>query len=1083
MRLDTHLASLLFEGDFRMPRFCRLSALVATVATVAGLMVVVTAPSSVAAAPRSAAAGLTGSGASPGLASISLGSDNGCAVRTTGDIACWGDNSVGQSDGAPAPFTQVSVGDQLACAVWSGVDSIACWGHLTDDLNVPTDEAWRQVSVGSSYICGLTVDGTALCWGNGAPAGAPTGATFRQISAGATDVCGLQTDGTVVCWGSSALGPLDPSTQFNQVVTGDGSACGLETNGTVDCWGTLASPTDMFTQIAIGTDHGCGITPTGTASCWGVDTDGDATAAAGTFVAIAAGTAQSCGVLSDGTATCWGTGSQPPHYNYGHTQVSAGSADTCGVRTDGSAACWGTSPSGQPDGVTFTQIVAGLDHTCGVETTGIAACWGGDATGDTAAQPGTFTQVAVGDAYSCGIATDSSLSCWGDIATPPDGSFVDVSAGANHACAIDADSTAVCWGDDTHGQATAQPGTYTDISAGSDFSCGVHTDATIECWGDDTAVVAAVPLGQFSRVAAGDGFACGIKINTMVTCWGDDDAANIIDDAPTASLTQITAGAAHACGVEYNATVVCWGSDADGQTDVPNMIVAPYSQTLTFNLPTIATVDGSYTPTVTGMMTAGTTSLTSSTTTCSADAADLVKFVHVNTCTLTAHQPGDSDYQPADDVESFTINPGFAAIAIPVAPVDRVIGQTYTVVPSSKSDGTYGYSVDSATTGKCSVTPSGGVVSLIHAGACRVDVAQSAGADYVASNEHEDVVAGKADTRANIAVHASSVQATISVVSPGAGNVAQANSAQFYVDGKAFGARVNVNSSGVATLNSKIPTGKDHAVAVSYLGGSDFNASSGSTARNDPTISAKLSSTTAKSHYGWYRTPVTVKFTCAGTTASLATACPSAVTLQASKAAASLSRTIMATDGGAKTVTVSGINIDAIKPTVRVGGVIDGNSYLGNAPSARCLATDTLSGLASCKLTKSPRANGVTGFKATATDKAGNMSTTSGTYRVFRNYVLEAIYDASSGAYLVHTATPYTLVALATHQPRYYKPVVFGHRPKTAGGNLTRSGSQAHLKRWTRTVAFRKTLKTHRYWTIGLRINGTMNLIKLRIVR
>ena len=66
---------------------------------------------------------------------------------------------------------------------------------------------------------------------------------------------------------------------------------------------------------------------------------------------------------------------------------------------------------------------------------------------------------------------------------------------------------------------------------------------------------------------------------------------------------------------------------------------------------------------------------------------------------------------------------------------------------------------------------------------------------------------------------------------------------------------------------------------------------------------------------GWYATPVTVTFTCKETSAPLTTACPAPVTLSRNAAGQSVTRTIMATDGGAATAVVSGINIDTVRPS------------------------------------------------------------------------------------------------------------------------------------------------------------------------
>jgi hypothetical protein len=91
--------------------------------------------------------------------------------------------------------------------------------------------------------------------------------------------------------------------------------------------------------------------------------------------------------------------------------------------------------------------------------------------------------------------------------------------------------------------------------------------------------------------------------------------------------------------------------------------------------------------------------------------------------------------------------------------------------------------------------------------------------------------------------------------------------------------------------------------------------------------------------------------------------------------------------GNTATASVGGINIDQEKPTLTTAGVnVQGGTYtLGSVPAATCTATDSVSGVDSCKVVVSGgNANGVGTFTytATATDKAGNTSTVTGSYKV-----------------------------------------------------------------------------------------------------
>jgi hypothetical protein len=129
---------------------------------------------------------------------------------------------------------------------------------------------------------------------------------------------------------------------------------------------------------------------------------------------------------------------------------------------------------------------------------------------------------------------------------------------------------------------------------------------------------------------------------------------------------------------------------------------------------------------------------------------------------------------------------------------------------------------------------------------------------------------------------------------------------------------------------------------------------------------------------------VKVTFTCHATSAALAGGCPAAVTLSKKGAGQSVSRTVSATDGGAATAVVKGINIDLSKPTVKLTGVKSGHTY-STAPTIKVTAKDALSGVASKHTAKKKSTkHGVTTVHYTVTvkDKAGNVKTVKGTYKI-----------------------------------------------------------------------------------------------------
>jgi hypothetical protein len=176
----------------------------------------------------------------------------------------------------------------------------------------------------------------------------------------------------------------------------------------------------------------------------------------------------------------------------------------------------------------------------------------------------------------------------------------------------------------------------------------------------------------------------------------------------------------------------------------------------------------------------------------------------------------------------------------------------------------------------------------------------------------------------------------------------------FVVDGVEAGTNDAVN--GTATLDYVLPPGS-HTISASYTGDDHYlPASPTSATRKDPLLTARVLSFYPKTRSGWYGSAVEVWFVCRPQGSELVEDCPEEVTLRKSGKDQSVTQTIHAVDGGFATVTVSGIDIDRVKPKIKING-------------RTCSATDKLSGLkGGCRMTIG--ANGH--YRAVAVDKAGN---------------------------------------------------------------------------------------------------------------
>ena len=143
--------------------------------------------------------------------------------------------------------------------------------------------------------------------------------------------------------------------------------------------------------------------------------------------------------------------------------------------------------------------------------------------------------------------------------------------------------------------------------------------------------------------------------------------------------------------------------------------------------------------------------------------------------------------------------------------------------------------------------------------------------------------------------------------------------------------------------------------------------------------------TTAANANGWYTGAVKVGFTATDALSGVATT-TAEQTLSADGANQSVEGKATDNAGNEASTTVTGINIDSTKPVITVNG-FKSQYTLGEAAGLTCTATDATSGLDTngCKVTTTGgTANGVGSFTytATATDKAGNKSEVTGTYKV-----------------------------------------------------------------------------------------------------
>ncbi len=309
-----------------------------------------------------------------GVAQVAIGYGHVCALRQDTTAVCWGENLVGnlgngtttastrpvvvqQQGGATLTgITQLALGDMHSCALLSSGQA-RCWGQNQGTLGdgtrtnrkraVPVQNAAGtgpltnivQLAAGSQHTCALLGDGRVQCFGeNGQgqigdgtttarlrpktvkdPTGAAALAGVTQISADLQSTCARLSTKQLRCWGPNGSGQ-----RGNGAVTLPGRPGPLLPTAVKAPSGTTAFTGAM--SVGVGAFHACARVTTAQLRCWGLNGDGQAgdgtrttprklpvvvrnqfdTQALSNAQTIVGADQHTCALLTDSTVQCWG---------------------------------------------------------------------------------------------------------------------------------------------------------------------------------------------------------------------------------------------------------------------------------------------------------------------------------------------------------------------------------------------------------------------------------------------------------------------------------------------------------------------------------------------------------------------------------------------------------------------------------------------------------------------------------------------------------------------------------------------------------------------------------------------------------
>ncbi len=344
-------------------------------------------------------------------AQVSIGWGNLCALTTSHQVLCLGDN-----------YDRTLIGTSTERTI-----------RVFTPVPLPNGEEWSTIDAGPySTHCGLATSGRAFCWGDHSTGSYfnpssrtpvqvefPNDARVKEVHAGYSTACAIDLNDDLWCWG-------DP----NLIGNGDTEPVRIPVRVPMPDNSKITS-LDMHSNV-------CVTTNSHRAYCWGSNSNGE----------LGIGYAQ-----QTPTPFSWTPVLLPAPNGKYWTSVAPMGGRICAIANDGTGYCAGNNYNGSfgngtyansynftqmtvPNNDSLSSIIGGLYHSCVTTTSGTFYCFGEGSSGQLGtgtslggktyrtwylAQPVNFTSRTSSISGTCGIDTDAHIWCTSYIASflPP----------------------------------------------------------------------------------------------------------------------------------------------------------------------------------------------------------------------------------------------------------------------------------------------------------------------------------------------------------------------------------------------------------------------------------------------------------------------------------------------------------------------------------------------------------------------------------------------------------------------------------------------------------------------------------------